>query len=177
MKFPIHLANKSQHAMIVSFSIENFRSFRSEQTLSLVASNRHSGSHDTHAVAIPNADERVLKTAVLYGANGAGKSNVFKALKYLRSIAVYPRAKNSGTGRDVFRFADTGIDPSVFDLQFIVDEQLYRFGCKLDNDRVAEEWLVKCVGGREKMLYERVTTESGEVRIESAVFKSISEKL
>jgi AAA15 family ATPase/GTPase len=65
--------------MIVSFSVSNFRSFSSEETLSLVASNRLSGSHDDHAVPIPNSSEKVLRTAVLYGANGAGKSNLFKA--------------------------------------------------------------------------------------------------
>ena len=93
--------------MIVSFSVSNFRSFSSEETFSLVASHRLSGSHDDHAVPIPDSKERVLRTAVLYGANGAGKSNLFKALRYLKSVALEPRKKNSGTGRQPFRFGGT----------------------------------------------------------------------
>src|SRR5208283_6049415 len=79
-----------ENAMIVSLSVSNFRSFSSEETFSLVASNRLSGSHDDHAVPIPESKERVLRTAVLYGANGAGKSNLFKALRYLKSVALEP---------------------------------------------------------------------------------------
>jgi AAA15 family ATPase/GTPase len=163
--------------MLVSLSIENFRSFRAEQSLSLVASSRHSGSHDEHAVSIPNTDEKVLRTAVLYGANGAGKSNVFKALKYLRSVAVHPRKKSSGTGREAFRFGDTVDGLSMLDLQFVVDQQLYRFGFRLDDDRIAQEWLVRVKGGREKALYERSTDETGRVSVEGDFAKAGSEKL
>jgi hypothetical protein len=81
--------------MIVSLSVSNFRSFSSEETFSLVASNRLSGSHENHVVPIPGSEEKVLRTAVLYGANGAGKSNLFKALEYLKTIALRPREKNS----------------------------------------------------------------------------------
>ncbi len=79
--------------MIVSFSVANFRSFLEEETFSLVASNRVSGSHEGHAFPIPDSKEKALKTAVLYGANGAGKSNLFKALNYLKTIALKPRKK------------------------------------------------------------------------------------
>ncbi len=73
--------------MIVSFSVSYFRSFSSEENFSLVAGKRLSASHEQHALPIPDSDERVLRTGVLYGANGAGKSNLFKALRYLRSVA------------------------------------------------------------------------------------------
>src|SRR5580693_2872356 len=118
--------------MIVSFSVSNFRSFSSEETLSLVASNRLSGNHDDHAVPIPDSEEKVLRTAVLYGANGAGKSNLFKALQYLKSVALEPRQKNSGTGREPFRLGGSQDGPSSFDLQFIAADKLYRFGFKVD---------------------------------------------
>lgn len=152
--------------MIVSFSVSNFRSFSSEVTFSLVASNRLTASHEGHAVPIPDSDQKVLRVAVLYGANGAGKSNLFKALRFLKSIALGTRQKDSGTGRTPFRFGDWPKKPSEFDLQFIGDGKLYRFGFKLDDDRILEEWLVQVIGGREKALYERTTDARGEVSIE-----------
>lgn len=163
--------------MIVSFSVENFRSFAAEETFSLVASNRFAGHHDGHIVPIPGSPEKVLRTAVLYGANGAGKSNLFKALTYLRTMALRARKKSSGTGRESFRFAEEADKPTSFDLQFIAGEKLYRFGFKVDDHRILEEWLVWIDGGKEKELYERITDSNGKVVIEAKKLKSSGEKL
>ena len=65
----------------------------------MVASNRLSGNHDSHAIPMPGADQKVLRVGILYGANGAGKSNLFKAIKYLRTIALRWRGKEKSTGR------------------------------------------------------------------------------
>lgn len=163
--------------MIVSFSVSNFRSFSTEETFSLVASNRLSGSHDDHVVPIPDSKEKVLRTAVLYGANGAGKSNLFKALRYLESVASEPRKKNSGTKREPFRFAGTHEEPSRFDLQFIAAGKLYRFGFNIDDERITEEWLFQVIGNRQKLLYERTTDENGQVAINAEGLKSAGEKV
>lgn len=159
--------NITNTRMIVSFSVSNFRSFSSEQTLSLVASNRLSASHHDHACSIPNAKEKVLKTAVLYGANGAGKSNLFKALRYLETIALKPRKKNSGMEREKFRFGAEVDKLSVFDLQFIAGNKMYRYGVKVDDHRIVEEWLCEVVSSKQNILYERITDEHGNVRVES----------
>ena len=142
--------------MIVSFSVENFRSFNSEATLSLVASSRLAGEHGNHAIAIPGVAAKVLRTAVIYGANGAGKSNLFKALSYLKFLAfpVYGR-ESEGTGREAFRFGASSDSPSAFDLQFIAEQRLYRYMIKLDDRQVTEEWLGETVDGRERMIFQR----------------------
>jgi hypothetical protein len=157
--------------MLVSFSVSNFRSFRGEQTFSMIASNRLAGTHEDHTIPIPASGEKVLKTAAIYGANGAGKSNLFKALKYLKALVLTTRKKHSGTRREAFRFGPMELEPSCFDLQFIVANQLYRFGCKVNDQRIIEEWLVRVDGGREKALYERITTEDGNVKIEAPGLK------
>ncbi|MDR3749991.1 MAG: AAA family ATPase [Terracidiphilus sp.] len=163
--------------MITTFSVSNFRSFSSEETFSLVASNRLVGSHDDHVVTIPDSNEKVLKIAVLYGANGAGKSNLFKALRYVKSIALDARDKKSGTGREPFRFGEGVDEPSSFDLQFIAGGNLYRFGFKVDVDRIIEEWLVRVVGKSERVLYQRVTTADGKVKVDSSGLKKLGDKL
>jgi AAA15 family ATPase/GTPase len=163
--------------MIVSFSVSNFRSFSSEQTISLVASNRLGSSHEDHACTIPSAKEKVLKTAVLYGANGAGKSNLFKALRYLKNIALKPRKKNSGMEREKFLFSAEADEPSLFDLQFIAANKMYRYGVKVDDHRIIEEWLCEVVGSKQNILYERITDEQGNVHVESGKAKFEKGKL
>lgn len=162
--------------MIVSFSVANFRSFFSEETFSLVASNRLS-SHAGHLAPIPNSSESVLRAAVIYGANGAGKSNLFKALKYVEHMALSPRTKNEGTGRTAFRFGPSESQESSFDLQFIAGGKLYRFGFKVDDNRVTEEWLAEILGTKEKTLYERVTDSSGDITIDAQGLRDVGEKL
>ncbi len=144
--------------MIVSFSVENFRSFHAEATLSLIASNRLTGEHGNHAVAVPGTPARVLRTAVIYGANGAGKSNLFKSLDYLRSLALpfyaYGRDRES-TGREAFRFGGTQDDPSSFDLQFIANGKVYRYVIRVDDRQVVDEWLGEDADSRERALFQR----------------------
>ncbi len=163
--------------MIVSFAVSNFRSFHAEETFSLVASKRLSGIHDHHAVAIPNSDEKVLRAAVIYGANGAGKSNLFNAFRYVRRIALRSSKKNTGTRREPFQFKQDANEPSSFDLQFIANEKLYRFGFKVDDTKITEEWLVEVIGTRERIIYERITNEDGNVIIESNELKKTGGKL
>jgi uncharacterized protein len=151
--------------MIVSFSVANFRSFLTEETFSLVASRRLAQRHQEHEVSIPGSTEMVLRTAVLYGANGAGKSNLFKALAYVKRMALESRSKGSGTGREAFRLGTSAEDPSSFDLQFIADSKLYRFGFKVDDNHIREEWLVRIDGSKERPIYERTTDSTGKVEV------------
>lgn len=157
--------------MLVQFSVANYRSFGEEQTFSLVASNRLTGAHEEHAVPIPDSTERVLRAAVLYGANGAGKSNLFKALRFFSRMAVQTR-KGSGTGRTPFQFSKSVTAPSSFDIQMIAGGRLYRYGIKVDDTRVIEEWLVQVIGGREREIFERATDQDNNTLIEAPDFKA-----
>ena len=152
--------------MLLSFSVSNFRSFDGEQTFSLVASNRLSTSPERHTVAIPNSDDRALRTGVLYGANGAGKSNLFKALRLLKTIAISTRNKDARIRREAFRFRTGPEKPTVLDLQFLVNDQVYRYGVKLDDTQVLEEWLARVSRGNEHVLYERKIGSKGDVQVE-----------
>ncbi len=163
--------------MITSFSASNFRSLQGEQTLNLVASKRLGSAHADHLVPIPGVDESVLKMAVLYGANGAGKSNLFRALAFTKSVALQARKKNTGTKRESFRLGDAHAELSSFDLQFIAGEKVYRFGFTVDDERIIEEWLAEVKGEKLTPLYERTTQADGEVAVELGSGANSSTKL
>lgn len=163
--------------MLVSLSVSNFRSFGAEQLFSLVASKRLSGTHEAHLLPIPGTDEKVLRAGVVYGANGAGKSNLLKALQYAKQTALGARKDERVTGRIPFRFADKLDQPSTFDLQFIIHSKLYRFGFSVDDECITEEWLVEITGTKEKVIYERTTDRSARVTIHAPGLKNESERL
>ncbi len=118
-------------------------------------------------IPITGTEENVLRLAVLYGANGAGKSNLFKALAFLKLVALKPRRKGGGTGRQAFRFGDRGDLPSAFDLQFLADNRLFRYGLKADDQYIREEWLVEVKQGeQETVLFERKTQSPNETTVD-----------
>jgi uncharacterized protein len=72
--------------MLVEFRVKNFRSLRDEQVLSLVAS-KDKTLVGTHTLATgTTAAPAVLRSAVIYGANASGKSNLIKALQYMPNV-------------------------------------------------------------------------------------------
>ena len=62
--------------MILEFSITNFLSFKDKTTMSMIG-NTKNNLKDNYVVI---SDKKVLKSAVVYGANASGKSNLFKVL-------------------------------------------------------------------------------------------------
>ena len=62
--------------MLVEFSVENYRSFKDKVTFSMLAS-EDTAHENTNTVTMPDG-KRLLKTAVVYGANASGKSNLIR---------------------------------------------------------------------------------------------------
>ena len=76
--------------MLLAFSVQNFKSIRDLQTLSLEA---RSDEHLAWSHVVTNGKLRVVKSAVLYGANASGKSNVIEALVW---FLIFPRKRVEG---------------------------------------------------------------------------------
>lgn len=152
--------------MMLSFSITNFRSFRDEQTLSLVASNRQNNLLQ-HLSPIPDDDNKVLPMAVIYGANGAGKSNLVRGLAFVQRLVLY----GSKPGRPILwqpflLGTEPPRDPSSFNVQFIGGQHAFAYGFRSTATTVTEEWLVLLRNGREIPLFERLTKTDGSVVVE-----------
>ena len=163
--------------MLVSFAVSNFRSFAGRQVFSLFASKRLGSAHESHTVPIPDSDQSVLRAGVIYGANGAGKSNLFAALQYMRRVALGQREESRATPRVDFQLADLRDQPTTFDLQFIAAGKLYRFGLFLDEERIINERLAHVVEGKEKLIYVRHIGSAGNVAVDAPGLRNESESL
>jgi AAA15 family ATPase/GTPase len=158
--------------MLLSFSVSNFRSFCEKQTLSMVASNRHT-DHQDHLTAIPDDDNKALPVAALYGANGAGKSNLVKALKLLQDLVL----KGIEPGRRIDRSAfvldrQSKTLPTEIEVQFVTEGKAYVYGAKFLDDIVEEEWLSELHKGGERSVFKRTTDRSSHTDVDRARTKS-----
>lgn len=141
--------------MLVSFSVENFRSFGEEQTLSLVASKAQKG-HDSHCIPIGDTGERVLKANLIYGANAAGKSNLVRAIAFARDLILEGAGPMKRIALNRFRFTGDSTKPSSFEFRFLVDDELFVYGFDVTPEAVTAEWLaVVLSSGRECDVFSR----------------------
>jgi Predicted ATPases len=150
--------------MLVEFSVSNFRSIRDKQTLSMVKG-KGSELETTHTFkpAAPSS-ETLLKSAAIYGANAAGKSNIIKALSMMKQIVVQP--PNVGEQLPVVPFMfdpETPQQPTEFELVFITDNVRYQYGFSATAERIWSEWLFAFPKGRSQRWFEReYSPQTGE---------------
>jgi AAA15 family ATPase/GTPase len=152
--------------MLISFSITNFRSFHEEQTLSMVASQRQP-DHPEHLSSIQALDQKLLPIAVIYGANGSGKSNFVKSLSFVQRLVVQGVQPGQPIERQRFLFgAADAMEPSAFEVRFTAGERSFSYGFQVNDKEVLEEWLDLLTGSGEVNLFERVTCADGIVKVE-----------
>jgi AAA15 family ATPase/GTPase len=151
--------------MVAEFSVENFKSFKARQTFSLVAAkNKELLSENTFEVT---KDVRLLRSAVIYGANASGKSNFFEALSFFLNFAVNSGpSQQVGDNIDVHPFAfskQTADEPSSFELLFFLENRenregkliRYRYGFTVNHDKVYKEYLFAILNVQEVELFTR----------------------
>src|ERR1700679_1619792 len=132
--------------MFIEFRIRNYRSTKEEQVLSLVAATdkTHAETHltPTGIKAIP----QLVKSAVLYGANASGKTNLINAIIFMRAL-VAESATVIQLGQTFnlqpFRLNTTTMsEPSEFEITFLEEGIRYQYGFRLTAERIHEEWLL-----------------------------------
>ena len=88
--------------MVQELKIKNFMSFRDEVTLSFEAT-KDKTFEDSHIVEVAPG-VRLLRFAMVYGANASGKTNLLFALVFLHDFVFYkPDDIEEETGSEPFR--------------------------------------------------------------------------
>ena len=127
--------------MIVNFSVQNFGSIKDKQTLSFEADK---SSHlEEHFIIKANGGLRLLKLALIFGANAAGKTTILKALDFLREIVLRPAEKKT----DLLLFnpflfdANTPKQNSIISIDFIQNEIRYFYEIEFNKNAILREEL------------------------------------
>lgn len=153
--------------MLVEFRVKNFRSLRDEQVLSLVASTDKT-LLATHALTTGlKAAPHLLKSAVVFGANASGKSNLIKALQTMRNVVLESATLQPGQTFDrlqPFKLDTTsGSAPSTFEVTFLENGTRYQYGFAMNSQRIVSEQLLVYKAFKPQRWFERrFDTESGK---------------
>ena len=143
-------------SMLLEFSCSNHKSIKDQVVFSAVA-----GKDETHEELLYRfGNLRVLKSAVIYGANGSGKSNLIDAINFTKSLVV--NSINHQPGESILQTPHKLLsikDDSTYAIQFVTNGVRYAFGFTLNNMLVAEEYLYSFPNGRQVKIFEREQEE------------------
>lgn len=140
--------------MLIEFRVKNFLSFRDEQVLSLVASKDNS----LEGNCFDAGEHRLLRAAAIYGPNASGKSNLLKAIEFMRGLVAYSTEIQA---EGAFRISPFLLDeksahePSLFEVTFLLEGIRYQYGFTATRERVHDEWLIAYPKGKPQRWFDR----------------------
>lgn len=159
--------------MLIEFSIENFLSFKDSTTLSMVAAKSFKEHPDTHVIE-SGSNFKLLKSAVIYGNNASGKSNLLEAMGFMKQTILNSfrdaLLENNEKKFPLEKFAlntRTEKETSFFEISFIQKGTKYRYGFEIDYDKVVSEWLFHTTT-KEVYLFKR---DNQTIEVNKSAFK------
>jgi AAA15 family ATPase/GTPase len=128
--------------MLIEFSVANFRSIKEKATLSLDASS-DDWLQETNVFSV--GQQRLLKSAAIYGPNAGGKTNLLAAMSTFRELLLNS-SKESQVGEEIpvspFKLQTTTTSaPTFFEAIFLIGLTRYRYGFEATHSGVRSEWL------------------------------------
>jgi len=147
---------------LVNFKVKNFRSFYEETIFSMQAtSQKEFGELNTflcNEKLFPKNENELLKTAVIFGANASGKSNLVKSLDFMRALVLTssnplnPLVQNNTP----FAFLNSSQnEPTLFEIEIISNDIYYDYGFEITNKQITNEFLKKRTNGRLIEIFDR----------------------
>ena len=133
--------------MLINFTFNNCRSFYKESVFSLQAVKdselREINTFTVDEKLMPKGENEFLKSAVIFGGNASGKSNLIKALAYMKNVLLmsgsqFPIVQSNET----FAFYENAQnEESSYEVEIIQNNTYYKYGFTLQKGIVKAEWL------------------------------------
>ena len=142
--------------MLLEFACSNHKSIGEEIVFSALAGKDSAHIEKTFEFGTYN----VLKSAVIYGANGSGKSNFINAIAFVKNLVSSSISHQPGQGilQTPHKLCGTN-NSSTYKIQFIKDQIRYAYGFSISNYLVSEEYLYYFPNNRQVKIFERSADE------------------
>lgn len=160
--------------MLLRFTVSNFLSISEE-----IEFNMFPGDYRRHEHHIYHTEQvDLLKSAAIYGANGAGKSNLVKALSFLHELVI--TGKMDYQGYLYFKLDKQYAEqPTNMEIEFRYNKKYYAYGISILKDKILEEWLYELDIKKEKesLLFERkLNNNKPDIKTHPALLKTEKDK-
>lgn len=135
--------------MLVNFKFKNCRSFLNEANLSLEATTdkeyRELNTFFVDEKITGKGNNELLKSAIIFGANATGKSNVLKALKYMRDVVLDTKQSDFLVlnNKPFLLNESAPNEESLYEVDIIQNNIFYRYGFTILKGKIKREWLYK----------------------------------
>lgn len=145
--------------MLLRFTTSNFLSFKEQTEFNTLTGDLR--RFDNHVFKLK--DLSLLKFSAIYGANATGKSNLIRAIDYLRDAVI-----EEDLGKlDLSPFKGNENKPSSFEIEFVVEDEIYLYGIQIHKDKVVSEYLYfSGIGSKDILIFDRVVEAKGKSSIE-----------
>lgn len=151
--------------MILEFKVKNYLSFKEESILSFDPANDKTLS-DYYCTKISH-EQKVLKLGILYGPNASGKTNLLKAINFLRTSVITPKRDKLKKNNFIPFLFDSAskVSPGEFYISFFINDIKYIYTLILNNDLILNEKLVFYPSIQPAQLFDRVYDKEQKISI------------
>lgn len=139
--------------MILEYHCENYCSIGKEIAFSLLASNDNSLQDNLEPEDI--SSRKILRSAVIYGANGSGKSNFIRSLRYLKTLVVNSIRFQPGDRLPFFPHKLLEDRNTMFTIHFTKGKNRFLYYVELNDKRIEKEYLYYYPNNRVAKIFER----------------------
>src|ERR1700730_6383298 len=139
--------------MLIEFQVQNFRSFKERQTFSMVSASLPEHLQSNTFDSGLRGFDRLLRTAVVYGPNAAGKTNLMRAVQFMQSLVLTSASTTAAAQYPYSSFKlskATRKAPSEFEITFIQEGIRYEYGFSMGPTQIEKEWLIQHIKSRSR---------------------------
>lgn len=146
--------------MLIRVSIENFLSFNNKTEVLLTPGRTRTFKHHVYRSG-KSRDIDVLKSSIFYGANASGKSNLIKAIYFLKKFILNGPNSSDSINYQKFKLDSKNLKKnSKIELEFKYKNQNYAYGIEFNYKKIEEEWLYIINKESEHKIFERTSIEN-----------------
>ncbi len=159
--------------MLVGFTFENFASFYNNTEFAMTVSKSDNRYKELNTFSTPHGE--LLKSCLMYGANGSGKTNFINALSFMKAVVTSELDVQTKiiSSINYFLFNKSSKEkPIKFSISFIIDDILYDYGFSILNNKITSEYLDKKVQ-RTTNVFTRSGSEFETIKLNTKDFKNV----
>ena len=161
--------------MLLRFVVKNLYSFKEETEFNLFPSSK--AAHHLHH-KVQCGDMEAMRLTAIYGANGAGKSNLVKALQDLKTIVATGNIGQMVFQNYKFQFSKASLnEPVSMAIEFCIDGIVYYYSLEMDTGIVSYESLSISKKSKDLLVFERKTNGTQTIKFGEGYSANKSNKL